>query len=163
MTANYDGKTDNRMLFSLPSIDKRYGELEYMLLVMLCMENYLYAEVCKSYKLESFMDSGARKIAEKLYGKLTINKSCVLTDLIDELEPSVSSYLVHISETKCELSDVKKALGQLLNRLELLKLEEIQIQTIERIKNEQDGFIRQKLGFEFSKRAERIAELRKMQ
>ena len=53
-------------------------------------------------------------------------------------------------------------MAQLLNKLELLKLEEIQKQTIERIKNEQDGIRRQELGLEFSRRAERIAELRKM-
>ena len=43
-----------------------------------------------------------------------------------------------------------------------LKLEDMQKETIERIKNEHDGIIRQKLGLEFSKRAERIAELKRL-
>jgi DNA primase len=148
--------------FSLPQVEQRYGELEYMLLVMLCLENRLYSKVLKAYDLTQFTDPGARRVAEKLYDKLENNKSCMLAELLSEVEPGVASYLVHISETKCELEDVEKALTQLLNKLELLKLEEIQKQTIERIKNEQDGVRRQELGLEFSRRAERIAELRKM-
>ncbi len=147
---------------SLPRIDQRYGELEYMLLVMLCLENRLFGKVLEAYGLDEYADPGARKVAEKLYGKLEQNKSCMLAELLHEMEPGVASYLVHISETKCELEDVEKAMAQLLNKLELLKLEEIQKQTIERIKNEQDGIRRQELGLEFSRRAERIAELRKM-
>ena len=50
----------------------------------------------------------------------------------------------------------------LFRSLEILKLEDLQKQTLERIKNEEDGVIRQKLGLEFSKRAERIAELKRM-
>lgn len=148
--------------FSLPRVEQRYGELEYMLLVMLCLEDRLYPRVLKAYDLDQFADPGAKKVAEKLYGKLEQNKSCLLAELLSELDPGTASYLVHIAETRCELEDVEKAMTQLLNKLELLKLEEIQKQTIERIKNEQDGVKRQELGLEFSRRAERIAELRKM-
>lgn len=160
--ATDERRRESQSSFGPPSIEARYGELEYMLLVMLCLENRLYPKVLVAYSLSAFNDAGARTVAEKLYGKLDRNKSCILSDLLDELEPGVSSYLVHLSETKCEFEDVEKAMAQLLNKLELLKLEEIQKQTIERIKNEQDGVKRQELGLEFSKRAERIAVLRKM-
>ncbi len=143
-------------------IDGRYGELEYMLLVMICFENRLFQKASAAYNLDAFKDSGAGKVAEKLYRKLNQNRSCVLAELLNEVEPAVSSYLVHIAETKCELEDAERAITQILNKLELLKLEEMQKQTIERIKNEQDGIKRQELGFEFSKRAERIAELKRM-
>ena len=69
---------------------------------------------------------------------------------------------MRVAETNSGLENTDKALQQILNKLEILKLEDMQKQTIERIKNEEDGMIRQKLGLEFSKRAERIAELKRM-
>jgi DNA primase len=144
------------------TIDARYGELEYMLIVMLCAENRLFSKVSEVYGLGSYRDPGAGEVAEKLYRKLGQNNNCVLAELLNELESSASSYLVHVAETKCDLDDAEKAIVHILNKLEFLKLEEMQKQTIERIKNEQDGIKRQELGLEFSKRAERISELKRL-
>ncbi len=155
-------RTESTGAFGPLHIDGRFGELEYMLLVMICLENRLFRKASAAYDLDSFVDQGAAIVAEKLYKKLDQNKSCVLAELLNEVEPAVASYLVHIAETKCELEDAERAITQVLNKLELLKLEEMQKQTIERIKNELDGIKRQELGFEFSKRAERIAELKRM-
>lgn len=143
-------------------IDPRYGELEYMLLVMLCNENRLYNRIIKKYSLDDFMDNSARRVAKKLYERLAQNKSCVIAELLNELDSQEAAYVVRIAETKCDLEDSEKAIEQVLNKLELFKLEEIQKQTIERIKNERDGVKRQELGLEFSKRAERIAELKRL-
>ncbi len=142
--------------------DPRYGELEYMLVVMLCHDNRLFDIAEKEYDLDSFSDEGARQLAEKLYRKLKANESCVLVELLNETQPEIASYLVRISETKCEIQEPDKAIKQILNKLKVLKLEELQKQTIERIKNEQDGTKRQELGLEFSRRAEQIAELKRM-
>lgn len=147
---------------NLPRIDNRYGESEYMLVVMLCMENRLYPMVLSRYGLDSFKDEGARETAKRLYEKLEHDKSCVIGELLSGLEPSLASYLVHLAETKCNVEDVEKAVLHLLNRLEILKLEDLQKETIERIKNETDGIKRQELGLEFSRRAARIAQLKKM-
>jgi len=143
-------------------IDSRYGELEYMLLVMLCNDNHLFGRISARYGLEDFNDQGAKKVAEKLYGRLEQNKDCVLAELLADLDSNTASFVVRIAETKCDLENNEKATDQILNKLELLKLEELQKQTIERIKNEKDGEIRQRLGLEFSKRAERIAELKRL-
>lgn len=143
-------------------IDPRYGELEYMLLVMLCNDNRLFQRVLAKYNTDAFNDEGAKKVAEKLYSRLEHNKNCVLAELLNDLESKTVSFLVQIAETKCDLEDTEKAIAQILSKLELLKLEELQKQTIERIKNEHDGNIRQELGLEFSKRAERIAELKRL-
>ncbi len=149
-------------LSDFPRIDARYGELEYMLLVMLCNENRLFGKVSKEYDIGAYMDKGALKIAEKLYSRLAKNDNCVLAEFLNMLEPKEASYLVRVAETNSDLEDTDKAIQQILNKLELLKLEDMQKQTIERIKNEQDGSIRQELGLEFSKRAERIAELKRL-
>ena len=149
-------------LSEFPRIDARYGELEYMLLVMLCNENRLFGKVSKEYDISAYMDKGALKIAEKLYSRLANNDNCVLAELLNALEPKEASYLVRVAETNSDLEDSDKAIQQILNKLELLKLEDLQKQTIKRIKNEQDGAIRQELGLEFSKRAERIAELKRL-
>jgi len=146
----------------LPKIDPRFGELEYMLLVILCNENRLFDKVSKEYGLDDYIDKGARKIAEKLYNKLEQNKNCILAELLNILDSREASYLVRVSETHSNLEDADKAIQQILNKLEILKLEDMQKQTLERIKNEEDGMIRQKLGLEFSKRAERIAELKSL-
>lgn len=143
-------------------IDSRYGELEYMLLVMLCNDNRLFERVSAQYGPENFNDPGAKKVAEKLYGRLEQNKNCVLAELLTDLDSNTASFVVRVAETKCDLADTEKAIAQILNKLELLKLEELQKQTIERIKNEKDGNLRQKLGLEFSKRAEKIAELKRL-
>jgi len=143
-------------------IDPRYGELEYMLLVMLCNDNRLLGTILDRYGPEGFHDQGALKVAGKLLGKLEQNKSCVLAELLTDLDPDTASLMVRIAETKCNTEDTEKAAGQILNKLELLKLEELQQQTIERIKNEKDGRLRQQLGLEFSRRAERIAELKRL-
>ncbi|MGI6085492.1 MAG: DNA primase [Acetivibrionales bacterium] len=151
-----------REVAGIPKVDPRYGDLEYMLLAMLCNENRLFDKVSSKYGLESYVDKGAGEIAEKLYNKLTQNKSCVLAELLNMLETEEASYLVQIAETNSDLEDVDKAIQQVLNKLEILKLEDMQKQTIERIKNENDGTKRRELGLEFSKRAERIAELKRL-
>jgi DNA primase len=138
------------------------GELEYMLLVILCNDNTLYEMLKERYPAVSFKDEEARKAAVKLYSRLEDNKSCVLVEFLDGLEPVLASYLVHLAETKCEFEDNEKAMADLLNKLKILELEELQKQTIERIKNESNGIKRQELGLEFSNRAEQIAELKKM-
>ena len=142
--------------------DARYGELERMLLVMLCHDNRFYAKVSQNYGLDSFRDGSAGEIARKLYGKLEENKECMLAELLNGLMPGEASYLVRLSETKCEITEPEKAIRQILNRLELLGLEERQKETIDRIKNEQDGAKRQELGLEFSLRAEKMAGLKRM-
>ena len=151
-----------RELSEIPRIDPKYGELEYVLLVMLCNENRLFEKVSAEYSIDAYVDKSAGKIAEKLYKRLITNNNCVLAELLNVLEPSEASYLVRIAETNSDLEDTDKAIQQILNKLEILKLEDMQKETIERIKNEHDGIIRQKLGLEFSKRAERIAELKRL-
>ena len=122
-------------LSEFPRIDARYGELEYMLLVMLCNENRLFGKVSKEYDISAYMDKGALKIAEKLYSRLANNDNCVLAELLNALEPKEASYLVRVAETNSDLEDSDKAIQQILNKLELLKLEDLQKQTIKRIKN----------------------------
>jgi len=141
--------------------DPRYSELEHMLLVLLCHENRFFKLISQNYDLESYRDRQAGEIARKLYRKLEENKSCVLAELLNDLDPGRASYLVRLSETKGEINEPEKAIRQILNKLEILKLEDLQKQTIERIKNEQNGEVRQQLGLEFSIRAEKIAELKK--
>jgi len=145
----------------LSQIDSRYGELEYMLLVLLCNENRLYRTVSSKYSLESFRDMGARKTAERLYERLEKNNSCILAELLNDLDTATTSYLTQLAATKCNTEDNEKAAMDVLTKLEILHLEDLQKETIERIKNEQDGIKRQELGLEFSRRAERIIELRR--
>lgn len=160
-TSVRDGRDISPAVQNNEGFDARYSELEYMLLVLLCHENRFFKLVSESYDLESYKDRQAKEIARKLYRKLEENKSCVLAELLSELDPGSASYLVRLSETKGEVSEPEKAIRQILNKLEILKLEDLQKQTIDRIKNEQNGKIRQQLGLEFSIRAEKIAELKK--
>lgn len=161
-TSVRDGKGSIPAAQRNEGFDKRYSELEYMLLVLLCHENRFYKLVSENYDLASYKDRKAGEIAGKLYRRLEDNGSCVLAELLSDMDPGSASYLVRLSETKGEFGEPEKAIRQILNRLAILKLEDLQKQTIERIKNEQDGDIRQQLGLEFSIRAEKIAELKKM-
>jgi len=142
--------------------DSRYSELEHILLVLLCNENRFFKLVSENYGVDSYRDRNAREIARKLYRRLEENKSCVLAELLSELDEGSASYLARLSRTKGEVKEPEKAIRQILNRLEIMKLEDMQKQTIEMIKNEQDGEKRQQLGLEFSIRAEKIAELKKL-
>ena len=146
---------------NLPRINDRYGELEYILLVLLCNENRLYQMVSSKYSIESFKDEGARKTAEILYEKLENDKNCILAELLSDLDAPISSYLTQLAATKCNIEDSEKAIMDVLTKLEILNLEDLQKETIEKIKNEHDGIKRQNLGLEFSKRAERIIELKR--
>lgn len=156
-----DGRDKLPAIQNREGFDARYSELEHMLLVLLCHENRFFNLISQNYDLESFRDRQAGEIAGKLYRKLEENKSCVLAELLNDLDPGSAGYLVRLSETKGEVKEPEKAIRQILYKLEILKLEDLQKQTIERIKNEQDGEIRQQLGLEFSIRAEKIAELKK--
>ncbi|HOK42076.1 MAG TPA: DNA primase [Thermoclostridium caenicola] len=156
-----DGRDKLPAIQNREGFDARYSELEHMLLVLLCHENRFFNLISQNYDLESFRDRQAGEIARKLYRKLEENKSCVLAELLNDLDPGSAGYLVRLSETKGEVKEPEKAIRQILYKLEILKLEDLQKQTIERIKNEQDGEIRQQLGLEFSIRAEKIAELKK--
>ncbi len=147
---------------SIANVDSKYGELEYILLLMLCNENRLYNMVLKRYSLDEFKDIGAKLVAKKVYERLKENKSCVLPELLNELDSQQAAYMVRLAETKCDVENSEKAMEQIINKLLLFKLEEEQKQTVERIKNEQDGAKRQQLAVEFSKRAEKIAELKRL-
>lgn len=147
---------------SIANVDSKYGELEYILLLMLCNENRLYNMVLKRYSLDEFKDIGAKLVAKKVYERLKENKSCVLPELLNELDSQLAAYMVRLAETKCDVENSEKAMEQIINKLLLFKLEEEQKQTVERIKNEQDGAKRQQLAVEFSKRAEKIAELKRL-
>ena len=100
--------------------------------------------------------------SKKVYERLKENKSCVLPELLNELDSQQAAYMVRLAETKCDVENSEKAMEQIINKLLLFKLEEEQKQTVERIKNEQDGAKRQQLAVEFSKRAEKIAELKRL-
>ena len=130
-------------------------------MLTLCNENRLYQTVSQSYGLDDFKDSGAKLVARKVYERLSENKSCVLGELLNELDSQQAAYMVRLSETKCKLDDCEKAVEQIINKLLLYTLEEEQKLTFERIKNEQDGDIRKELAVEFSERAEKIAELKR--
>jgi DNA primase len=140
----------------------RYGELERMLLVILCHDNNLYSTISQSYPIESFRDDSAREIAKRLYEKLNEDKACQLVELVNALPPGEAAHLVRLSETKCGSADTEKAMKQVLNKLEILRLEDSQRETVERLKSELDGEARRELAVEFSIRAEKIAELKRM-
>ena len=66
--------------------DIRYSELEHMLLVILCQENRFFNLISENYGLESYKDKKAGEIARKLYRKLEENNSCVLAELVSDMD-----------------------------------------------------------------------------
>lgn len=108
---------------------------EKMLIALLCRENHLYSKVADRYSENDFSDESLREMASVLFEKLKTGSDFLLEEYISRLDPEKASSIVHISKTFCNFDDPEKALEDILQKLELLKLEEEKKDILIRLKN----------------------------
>lgn len=108
---------------------------EKMLLALLCRENQLYHKVVNRYEPSDFCDENLRKMAGVLYDKLGTGNDFLLEEYISKLAPEIASSIIHVSKTLSNIDEPEKALEDILQKLEVLKLEEEKKDILMRLKN----------------------------
>jgi len=108
---------------------------EKMLLALLCRENRLYRKVAYRYPVSEFSDESLREMAGVLYERLENGNDFLLEEYISKLAPEKASSIIHISESICRFDEPEKALEDILQRLEIIKLEEEKKDILMRLKN----------------------------
>ncbi|AGC68367.1 DNA primase DnaG [Thermoclostridium stercorarium subsp. stercorarium DSM 8532] len=108
---------------------------EKMLLALLSRENRLYHMAAERYPASDYSDGELREMAGILYEKLKNGEDFVLEQYISRLASEKASSLIHISETFCNFDEPEKALEDILEKLEILKLEEEKKDILMRLKN----------------------------
>lgn len=108
---------------------------EKMLLALLCQENRLFNKVADRYLVSDFSDESLKEMANVLYEKLKTGSDFLLEEYISRLDPEKASSIVHISKTFCNFDEPDKALEDILQKLEILKLEEEKKDILMRLKN----------------------------
>lgn len=137
-TEFYSARKDLTGSVKTYSVRKNEGvrvRYEKMLLALLCRENHLYQEVENRYPLSDFSNDSLREMASYLYDRLKTGSDFLLEEYISRLEPDKASSIVHMSNTFCNFDEPEKALEDILQKLEILKLEEEKKDILMRLKN----------------------------
>lgn len=108
---------------------------EIMLLAMLCRENRLYKKVSDRYPVSAFSEGSVKEMAGVLYERLANGGDFVPEEYISRLDPEKASSFIHISENFCNFDEPEKALEDILQKLEIIKLEEEKKDILMRLKN----------------------------
>ena len=74
-------------------------------------------------------------MAGVLYERLENGNDFLLEEYISKLAPEKASSIIHISESICRFDEPEKALEDILQRLEIIKLEEEKKDILMRLKN----------------------------
>jgi len=108
---------------------------EKMLLALLCRENWLYEKAAVRYPVSEFSDDSLKEMAAVLYNRLNNGDCFVMEEYISKLDPDKASSIIQISESFGGFEEPEKALEDILQKLEILKLEEEKKDILMRLKN----------------------------
>jgi len=108
---------------------------EKMLLALLCRENWLYEKAAVRYPVSEFSDDSLKEMAAVLYNRLNNGDCFVMEEYISKLDPDKASSIIQISESFGGFGEPEKALEDILQKLEILKLEEEKKDILMRLKN----------------------------
>lgn len=109
---------------------------ERLILALLCVDNSIYRWVKDKIKLEDFMDSENRRVAEIILEKLENNKGVVPGELLNIVDSDVANDFARIFNEECHCDDNKKAILGKIRSIELYKLEKRQKEILELLKSE---------------------------
>jgi len=120
------------------SVGKNEGariRYEKMLLTLLCRENRLYQKVKDRYLPSDYSDDSLKEMSAALYDKLKTGDDFLLEEYISKLAPGMASSMIHLSKNLSNIEEPEKALEDILQKLEVLKLEEEKKDILMRLKN----------------------------
>jgi DNA primase len=115
--------------------ENKMSRYEKMLLALISRENQLYQKVADRYPPSEFSDDTLKEMASILYQKLEEGSDFALEEYITRLDSERASSIVHMSKTICNFDEPDKALEDILQKLEVLKLEEEKKDILMRLKN----------------------------
>ncbi len=115
--------------------ENKMSRYEKMLLALISRENKLYQKVADRYPPSEFSDDTLKEMASILYQKLEEGSDFALEEYITRLDSERASSIVHMSKTICNFDEPDKALEDILQKLEVLKLEEEKKDILMRLKN----------------------------
>ncbi|MDP4182346.1 MAG: DNA primase [Bacillota bacterium] len=104
--------------------------LERMLLVFLCMDNSVYRFIKEKINLDYFHEEN-RQIASIVLDKLDNNKGIVAAELLNVIGTEAANEYARIIQDECNFEDNKKAVLDILKKIELSKLEKRQKEILE--------------------------------
>ncbi len=95
---------------------------ERLLLGIICVDNSSYKFIKEKMGINDYIDDENKKAAEFIYQKLDDNRGVVFGEVLNVLEPKIANDFVKIIQKECNFDDNKKAVLDILNRIELNKL-----------------------------------------
>lgn len=121
--------------YALRKEEGQRAHFEQMLLTLISRENQLFPIVSEKYPLDSFSEGTIREMAEVLYSKLSDGNDFFLEEYISKLDPEKASAIIRYSKIDGNYDNADKALEDILQRLETIKLEEEKKDIIARLQN----------------------------
>ena len=134
VVTNIDSKT---ILKRDKSKDKYHRAVNYerILLSLISIDNSLYNLVKDKLSLESFEDEDNKKIAKAVFERLDNKKGLVPAELINLADNKNSNIFTRLLQEECNFEDNKKAILDIIKKMELFKLEKREREILNAISN----------------------------
>lgn len=111
---------------------------ERILLSLISIDNSLFNLVKDKISPESFEDEDNRRIAKAVFEKLNSNKGLVPAELINLADNKNSNIFTRLLQEECNFEDNKKAILDIIKKMELFKLTKREREILNVISNSKD-------------------------
>lgn len=111
---------------------------ERILLSLISIDNSLFNLVKDKISPESFEDEDNRRIAKAVFERLNINKGLVPAELINLADNKNSNIFTRLLQEECNFEDNKKAILDIIKKMELFKLTKREREILNVISNSKD-------------------------
>lgn len=111
---------------------------ERILLSLISIDNSLYSLVKDNLSPESFEDEGNKKLAKIIFEKLENKKGLVPAELINLADKKTLNIFTRLLQEECNFEDNKKAILDIIKKMELFKLIKREREILNVITNSKD-------------------------
>jgi len=101
---------------------QRAVNYERMLLALISIDNSLYNLIKGKLSVESFEDEDNKRIAKTVFERLESKKGLVSAELINLADNKNSNIFTRLLQEECNFEDNKKAILDIIKKMELFKL-----------------------------------------
>ncbi len=127
--------TGSMKSYSVKKEEGKRERYEKMLIALLSRENHLFEKASERYPISVFTSGSMQEMASVLYRKLADGNDFHFEEFISGLVPEKASVIVHLMNTSCNFDEPERAMEDILQKLEMIKLEDEKKDILTRLKN----------------------------
>ncbi len=145
------------------TIKKKEGpreQNELFLLTLLSRENHLFTKAAERYPVSCYSEGEIREMARVLYQRLEDSQDFLLEEYITKLDRDKASAIVACSKESCNFDEPGKAFEDILQKLEIIKLEDELKDLQAQMKNMSDGDEKKQLAGRLIEITQKMARLK---